>query len=214
MAAKEYIIKGESLTALADEIRELSGTTGYMGVSAMTTHVSEANTNISTESDLIAQIQTALEGKAADTPVLQSKTVTPSTTEQTITADSGYDGLSSVVVNGDANLLPENIVSGKIIFGVAGTAESGGGSITVTVINNAYTNINYYSESGTLSSVPSSTTQTITALGGVLYHGATARFATCTSDYVMSTIGGDYLYIIYSNDGTIRFTYSSGGSSN
>ena len=58
----------------------------------------------------------------------QDKTVTPSTTEQTINCDSGYVGIRSVTVNPvtssiDVNITPENIVKGVSILGVEGIAE-------------------------------------------------------------------------------------------
>ena len=54
-------------------------------------------------------------------PTLQSRTVTPSSSQQTIYPQSGYDALSSVIVNGDSNLISSNIKSGTSIFGVSGS---------------------------------------------------------------------------------------------
>lgn len=56
--------------------------------------------------------------------ILQSRTVTPSSSTQYITAQTGYDALSQVAVYGDSNLVSSNIKSGVSIFGVNGSAKS------------------------------------------------------------------------------------------
>lgn len=61
----EYIIQGETLSALADEVRTLSGTEETMSLDAMETNINEANEEISSQADLLAQIQSVLEGKTA-----------------------------------------------------------------------------------------------------------------------------------------------------
>ena len=93
------------LTALANEVRDLSGTAAPKSIDAMISDIAMANAEVATQADLIsdqnakiAELAEILNSKASVTPILQNKTVMPTAETQTITADVGYDGLSSVVI--------------------------------------------------------------------------------------------------------------------
>lgn len=63
------------------------------------TQINRITQTVSTQADLMAQLKSVLETKAAGIiPVFQQKTVSPATVEQIVTPDSGYDGLRSVIV--------------------------------------------------------------------------------------------------------------------
>lgn len=63
----EYLIQKETLTEIADEVRQISGATGTLAPTGMKTELASANTEIGTQADLIAQILALLETKAAQT---------------------------------------------------------------------------------------------------------------------------------------------------
>ena len=85
----------------ASQIAVNSGvyTTGKITVSAVPTETKKITAN-GTYSPSTGKYFSSVEvAIAGDTPTYQSKTISPSTSVQTVTADSGYDALSDVTVN-------------------------------------------------------------------------------------------------------------------
>jgi surface protein len=77
-----------------------------------------------------SEMANAISSIQGQEPKLQQKSVTPTTTAQTIKADSSYDGLSSVSVGAvtsaiDSDIKSANIKKGVNILGVTGTLEEG-----------------------------------------------------------------------------------------
>lgn len=71
----------------------------------------------------------------------QTKTVTPTTSQQTVTPDSGYNGITQVTVGAVDNTIDQNIVAGNIkdgvtILGVTGTLEEGVDTSDATAVAN------------------------------------------------------------------------------
>lgn len=73
--------------------------------------------------DVFIAVNAQASGGGSVVTRLQDKNIVPSNTTQYIIADSGYDALRSVTVQGDANLKISNIKKGVSIFGVFGTYE-------------------------------------------------------------------------------------------
>ena len=139
---REEVLDTSDATAEASDI--LEGFTAYVNGELITgTHVCTSE-GIDT-SDATAEASDILEGATAYVngkliigthvcmadPILSPLIVTPTGSEFVETPEDGVDGFSEVTVEGDDNLVPENILKGVTIYGVTGTAETskpGGGS--------------------------------------------------------------------------------------
>lgn len=110
-------------------------------------------------------------GTVAHTFTLQSATITPGTTQQTVTPTSNNHYINSVTIAGDSDLIASNIKSGVSIFGVTGTYTGDGGSSSEITLQ-AKTHI-----------VPTESSQTITADSG--YDGlSSVQIDAISSTYV------------------------------
>lgn len=76
----------DKMTAIADEIRTLEGVSGKMGFDAMADNLETANETVNTQATLIAQIATAMNGKATG----DGEAIVPFGTK-TITENGNYD---------------------------------------------------------------------------------------------------------------------------
>ena len=120
-------------------------------------------------------------------PTLQAKSVTPTASEQTVTPDSGYDGLSQVTVSGDSNLTAENIKSGVSIFGITGTLTAAASDNTCEAYEISATNPTVsFEASGTIKVYGYGYTTSSSGWGG----SSTTVHAFCGDGYYKSASWG------------------------
>lgn len=60
----KYIIQGETLKAIADEVRDLTDITDEINPNEMIANMEQANADVAAQTEIIEQIRTALDGKA------------------------------------------------------------------------------------------------------------------------------------------------------
>ena len=148
----EYLIQEETITAIANAIREKTDTTNKLTLEEMTTKISSIET-------------------VKELPTKTAATITPTTTDQTISAGVFLTGTQTIV--GDADLIPANIKKGVNIFGVDGTCESSSLSFSIvggtTQPSNPADNTVWVNTSTTISSWAFSVTEPSSPAEGMVW---------------------------------------------
>jgi hypothetical protein len=169
------------MTAIADEIRELSGTTGTMGLDAManTLHTENSNfaSNLTAQDSLIAQIQTALEGKAGSSSGEDVTSETNAYTNKLTTLETAITTL-------------ENELQGKASGGSGGRGIETC-TVTLNIADNAYTNPCYLIVT--------------TIENGII----SPKFISETA-LISNAVKNSEIHILYPEDGIMEITSSNG----
>lgn len=88
----------EKMTALAEEIRELSGTSSVKTIDNMTSDVAEANGDIEQQIGIIDQIRVALAGKASGSGGIELPELTnPASSSDILSGKEAIDGVGAVI---------------------------------------------------------------------------------------------------------------------
>lgn len=132
--------KTSSIPALnfAEEILSIETGSSVETVEQATPNIVVSNAGLITASatQTAGYVEAGTKSATKQLTTQASKTITPTTSNQTAVASGRYT-TGAVTVKGDANLVAENIKSGVSIFGVAGTLSGGVKTCKLNVI--AYT---------------------------------------------------------------------------
>ena len=124
----EPVMQSKSISP-STSIQTVTADSGYDGLSDVTvdamptgalgTPTVNASTGVVTASVATSGYLDTSATKTLQLTTKSSATITPGTTDQTIAAGQYLTGTQTI--SGDANLVAENIISGKSIFGVSGS---------------------------------------------------------------------------------------------